>query len=845
MSSALLVQQSDLRGGLWEGERLWLSLRRLGLSGTLGDEDTIATGMAGSESVKVRDLWLQHMTLMPDLTSERPGVSVRAVPGLAGLEYLGGDNIIGHASWVFAPVVKLLRRNGYSGRSLQGATYDWRVPPWELERRDQYFSRTMQTIERLRETNGGRPVVLLCHSMGALVGHYLCGFAERARGRAWLDSHVDSLVLVGAPLLGAPSALTAFLVGTRMGLPAAFLNDQAALLMGRSLGSSVWLMPLAGSGGCSMRSVLGDGEGAFRPGTSFLRLHSELHVAARLADVSELWRRGVGAGSLGKLCVRVSFGGSSFLSRPFDASPGRVALFADLPDSSGGEDSARREFQMVFPAALGLCDRRAAALDPGCASADWLAVEVVEPRVALRRGLRRLLNVSTVSGSLLPGVLQSAARRAYDQTLGKVEKKLSWRVICAARVQVKDLLSAEQLERDLPERTVGPVPVRLELRAPRLDGLFAQARAEVELALTLTSHSALHLARGVPARREAVLLAAQLPSKRLLKQLSFFQYKDRSASDAVGSGPVPDVMGAGGGTGGALRMPFLSRLDKPEPRTVHVAYPPTDLLRMAKLDNVCELLARYEADPLINSNAPPVRRVVAVFGVNVPTERGTVMRRSARLTSTGRLEKDFELDDGVTISRRWATQQGLSVRNGVLLETRDSRHLCAATRRFVRASGDGTVPYESLTHVHRWASSDLDVAVHELDGVEHRGILKNKAFHKVLLDHLFEGIKAHSLSGSSSSGSTLGGSSSFSRWFPRGAASWAKPLSSPGPPTSEPGALRRSGRTTFVPNAASADHDVEDGEVLAEEEEEEEEEGEAMAEATAARAEATTTLVSM
>ncbi len=843
MSSALLVQQSDLRGGLWEGERLWLSLRRLGLSGKLGDEATIATGMAGAESVKVRDLWLQHMTLMPDLTSERPGVSVRAVPGLAGLEYLGGDNIIGHASWVFAPVVKLLRRNGYSGRSLQGATYDWRVPPWELERRDQYFSRTMQAIERLRETNGGRPVVLLCHSMGALVGHYLCGFAERARGRAWLDSHVDSLVLVGAPLLGAPNALSSFLVGTRMGLPAALLNDQAALLMGRSLGSSVWLMPLAGSGGCSMRSVLGEGDRAFRPGTSFLRLHSELHVAARLADVSELLRRGLDTGSM---CVRVSFGGSSFLSRPFEALPGRVALFADLPDSSGGEDSARREFQMVFPAALGLCDRRAAALDHGCASADWLAVELIEPRVALRRGLRRLLQFCTVSGSLLPGVLGSAVRRRYDQTLGQGEKRLSWRVICAARVQVKDLLSAEQLERDLPERAVGPVPVRLKLRG--LVGLL-EAHAEVELALTLTSHSALHLARGVPARREAGLLAAPLPSRRLLKKLSFFQYEDRSASasDAEGSGPVPDVMGAGGGTRRAPRLPFLSRLDKPEPRTVHVGYPATDLLRMAKLDNVCELLARYEADPLINSNAPPVRRVVAVFGVNVPTELGTVMRRSARLTSTGRLEKDFELDDGVTISRRWATQQGLSVRHGVLLETRDSRHLCAATRRFVRASGDGTVPYESLTHVHRWASSDLDVAVHELDGVEHRGILKNKAFHKVLLDHLFEGIEAHSLSGSSSSGGNLGGTSFFSRWVPRGAASWAKPFASPGPPTSEPVALRRSLRTTFVPNAASADHDVEDGEVVVVVEEEEEE---AMAEAmaqtqTGAEAAPTTTLVSL
>lgn len=42
-------------------------------------------------------------------------------------------------------------------------------------------------------------------------------------------------------------------------------------------------------------------------------------------------------------------------------------------------------------------------------------------------------------------------------------------------------------------------------------------------------------------------------------------------------------------------------------------------------------------------------------------------------------------------------------------------------------SGDGTVPYASLSYCSNW-SDEIDVTIEELEGAEHREILKDKSF---------------------------------------------------------------------------------------------------------------------
>lgn len=60
---------------------------------------------------------------------------------------------------------------GYDPSDLDLATYDWRLTNYNLEVRDQYFSRLRSTIEFNLEVNG-KKTVLVSHSMGSQVALY-------------------------------------------------------------------------------------------------------------------------------------------------------------------------------------------------------------------------------------------------------------------------------------------------------------------------------------------------------------------------------------------------------------------------------------------------------------------------------------------------------------------------------------------------------------------------------------------------------------------------------------------------------------------------------------------------
>ena len=80
---------------------------------------------------------------------------------IVGVDYLAPGALTESMSYVFGPVLKLLKSKGYrEGIDLDAAPYDWRIPPSELESRDNYFYNTMVKIENLYRQ---KPVLLLCH----------------------------------------------------------------------------------------------------------------------------------------------------------------------------------------------------------------------------------------------------------------------------------------------------------------------------------------------------------------------------------------------------------------------------------------------------------------------------------------------------------------------------------------------------------------------------------------------------------------------------------------------------------------------------------------------------------
>ena len=155
----------------WVGKRVWINLASIGFSSLfhVSKGEALDGGEHGNlhqEQVETKNKWLEHMALKSDMCSERDGIKVRPIPGLPGVDYLTGEGGLGHlVSYVFGPVIEVLREAGLDDQSLQAAPYDWRLPPHQLEARDLYFKRTMEQIRTMAVYNQS-PVVLLCHSLG-------------------------------------------------------------------------------------------------------------------------------------------------------------------------------------------------------------------------------------------------------------------------------------------------------------------------------------------------------------------------------------------------------------------------------------------------------------------------------------------------------------------------------------------------------------------------------------------------------------------------------------------------------------------------------------------------------
>ncbi|ELR22939.1 phospholipid:sterol acyl transferase [Acanthamoeba castellanii str. Neff] len=127
-------------------------------------------------------------------------------------------------------------------------------------------------------------------------------------------------------------------------------------------------------------------------------------------------------------------------------------------------------------------------------------------------------------------------------------------------------------------------------------------------------------------------------------------------------------------------------------------------------------------------DAPPVKRLFAIYGVNLDTEMFYFYRRDRK----GELVFDRDVKDT-------ADFQGYTMREGIGYETKDTVQgtLRSSTGLHGHRSGDGTVPYVSLNYCTEWRQ-DLELRIEELEGVEHREILNNRLFFRLLIEHVSE-----------------------------------------------------------------------------------------------------------
>lgn len=176
------------------------------------------------------------------------------------------------------------------------------------------------------------------------------------------------------------------------------------------------------------------------------------------------------------------------------------------------------------------------------------------------------------------------------------------------------------------------------------------------------------------------------------------------------------------------------------------------LINKEGMGRVIRLLKNaYESDPIgplsqSSFQAPPVRQVHAIYGINYPTEVAAVYKRnptkhipnvSNTRSQSSELEPTFVLDQDAILEK--STAKTHTIKRGLIYETPKSPQAVVAADGTITTefkSGDGSVPYWSLAHCRKWQNQGCDVKVHEIDSVEHRAILNDSRFHNILLELL-------------------------------------------------------------------------------------------------------------
>ena len=151
-------------------------------------------------------------------------VQVRAKSGLAGCEYLSEVPAVKGGTVIMGVITDMLRQHGYSewewdnqsgsgSGSMIGASYDWRLMPQQLEKRDQFYTEMMKKVQQMVAADPeNRPAVVVGFSLGCRVSKYFLHFCHARGGDEWMKANIAHFVPLGGPWLGAVQLMKAVMV---------------------------------------------------------------------------------------------------------------------------------------------------------------------------------------------------------------------------------------------------------------------------------------------------------------------------------------------------------------------------------------------------------------------------------------------------------------------------------------------------------------------------------------------------------------------------------------------------------------------------------------------------------
>jgi len=167
----------------------------------------------------------------------------------------------------------------------------------------------------------------------------------------------------------------------------------------------------------------------------------------------------------------------------------------------------------------------------------------------------------------------------------------------------------------------------------------------------------------------------------------------------------------------------------------------SQLMAMEGCKDVAEVWDKYyEEDSRFDAHGrndcPPIRQVLSVHGVDLPTDVGYVLKlNQARFApKEGQLPR-LVLDTGTEVV---SADASLTMKGGTIYE----------------GGGDGVVPRCSMEHCLAWKEG-TDVRVERIPGAEHRVVLHDKRFTEVLSEQVLHKMGGWSTSCSAALGPSL------------------------------------------------------------------------------------------
>ena len=722
MSSGLQIESTALKKE-WNGKRIWLNLKSLGF-------EVISRKVGANKS-----MWLQHM-----ITQKQDDiVNIQPLPGLDGVDYLYPGTLTKMATYVMGPFMEFLDKHGYvRDKNLCAAPWDWRKAPSELPQ--DFYDNTLDLIEKMYEENSWTPIVIVAHSLGARMAHYLFNYAATYRGLDWLSKHIYSFMPVNGTHVGVPKSIKQIVLVDSSCLDP-FLSLQELVVFCRSLTSAPWMYP----------TILPDGALYHQ---AYIKPQGLLEI--RVSAETLFLPRSDGTASNNGVNTSAAVPSPSF------------RLLVALQDRDHSNNSTPRVRYVQSPwkqvtkfsndTFVFTIDHNITTLhDDNIRFQFYLQQKGGQLRFQKEKFMANHHGFFDRLMQCLPSFLAKCLAALYlklfcccivdtllllplDTILGQATKKSKSRTQNSEAGKDGDVSAYTSALKPKHKDQAVAIEVSEPISWNGEDEQCNVRMYPIEDAL-------MYIRR----RGKCLGVATEEPEplQSLDVELKFNPYRNKDGTTKSNTSSHP----AGLSSASRLCGPVAEQSTKHIPSASEMiqiisgkhntnvvqckGISGYEIFEKEGMDDYLKMIQNVYYDdpigPLTKSaiEAPPgISRVFAIYGINLPTEVSAVYCRKDSCVSSDKIQNLHWLDDDASVvgsnDGKHDDDHGYIIDGGRILETPNT----AAAK-----SGDGTVPYHCLGIVNHWKEKIEDVQTIELEGAEHRDILSDERFYKHVLEH--------------------------------------------------------------------------------------------------------------